>query len=472
MRHRAGIVTILLTTLVATVVANSFHADMDQSPRSSFPEPRRSAGTPRIVLPTAAEADDFYSRDLDKEQLGKLLFFDKILSGNRNISCATCHHPLAWTGDGLSLSCGEGARGLGVTRDTGSGEDSIHERVPRNAPHLFNLGAREFTRLFHDGRVEVNPGRPSGFDSPAGDDLPLGLDNVFAAQAMFPVTSMTEMAGQAGENPVADAASAGQLPEVWQLLAERLRDNPEYVQWFIDAFDDVNHAGEITFVHAANALAAFQAAAWRADNSPFDRYLRGDRQALSVSAQHGMRLFYGRANCASCHSGTFQTNHEFHAIGMPQIGPGKGDNLPGYDDGLDDFGRERVTGQAIDRFRFRVPSLRNVAVTGPWGHDGAYNDLESAVRHLLDPLSQLELYDPDQAVLPSRPDLDAVDFVCMSDPQRRAAIEAAVEIRPVQLSDREIDYLLDFLYALTDRDSLDMRDDVPPRVPSGLPVFD
>ena len=123
-------------------------------------------------------------------ELGRVLFFDKILSGNLNISCASCHHPMAGTGDGLALSVGEGGRGLGVTRDTGYAEDAVHERVPRNAPPLFNLGAREFVRLFLDGRVEEDPTAPSGFSTPAGDDLPDGLDNVLAAQAMFSVANM------------------------------------------------------------------------------------------------------------------------------------------------------------------------------------------------------------------------------------------------------------------------------------------
>jgi cytochrome c peroxidase len=289
---------------------------------------------------------------------------------------------------------------------------------------------------------------------------------------MFPVTSGTEMAGQAGENPIADAAAEGRLPELWQQLANRLGAIPEYVELFIDAFDDVHVAADITYVHAANAISAFEAAAWRADDSPFDRYLRGDRRAMSVNAQQGMRLFYGRAQCFECHSGKVQTNHEFYAIGMPQIGPGKGDNMEGYDDGLDDFGRERSTGQIIDRFRFRVPSLRNVALTGPWGHDGAYNTLDAMVRHQLDPSLQLNAYDTTQAVLPPRPDLDAIDFLCAEDPLRRAAVEAAIEIEPVHLRPREVEILIDFLHALTDRSSLDMRDDVPMTVPSGLPVIE
>ena len=88
-----------------------------------------------------------------------------------------------------------------------------------------------------------------------------------------------------------------------------------------------------------------------------------------------MRLFYGKADCASCHSGAFQTDHDFHAIAMPQLGPGKGDGFRGRED----FGRERVTGDPTDRFRFRTPTLRNVALTGPWGHTGAYATLEAVV---------------------------------------------------------------------------------------------
>ena len=78
---------------------------------------------------------------------------------------------------------------------------------------------------------------------------------------------------------------------------------------------------------------------------------------MTSSGRRGMRLFYGRASCSSCHSGVFQTDHDFHAVGMPQIGPGKGDDLPGFDDGLDDFGRERVTGMEADR---QVTSLGKI----------------------------------------------------------------------------------------------------------------
>ncbi len=426
----------------------------------------------RPPLPQPVADGDYYDAgqpDEGKVELGRLLFFDKILSGNENISCATCHHALTDTGDGLSLPVGEGAGGLGVTRDLGSGPDAVHERVPRNAPPVFNLGAKQFVHLFHDGRVAPDASQPSGFLSPAADQLPDGLDNVLAVQAMFPVQSGTEMAGQPGENDQADAAAAGDLagPDgVWALIADRLRAEPDYVDRFVAVYPDVSGAADVTYVHAANAIAAFEAAAWRMDQSPFDRYLRGDRRALSSRARRGMRLFYGRAGCGDCHAGKFQTDHGFHAIAMPQIGPGKGDGP----DGRDDFGRERVTGDPADRYRFRTPTLRNVALTGPWGHAGAYDTLRAVVDHHLDPVAALERYDRSQAVLPSRPDLDALDFVVMDDPARVAAIAAANELAPVRLRERDVDDLIAFLHALTDPRALDLRRDVPRSLPSGSPL--
>jgi cytochrome c peroxidase len=425
-------------------------------------------------LPDAVRDTDFYDRgkpDPAKFRLGRVLFFDKILSGNQTISCATCHHPLAATGDGLSLPIGEGGNGLGVTRDTGIGSQKVPERVPRNAPAVFNLGAKQFEVLFYDGRVRRDPGHPSGFLSPAGDDLPPGLDNVLAVQAMFPVTSGTEMAGQPGENPVADAAASGVLAGpngVWAQLADRLRATPAYVALFSLAYDHIDRASDITFVDAANAIAAFEARAWRADRSPFDRYLRGDPKAMSQRARRGMRLFYGKAGCGTCHGGKFLTDHSFRAIAMPQIGPGKGDGSGGRED----FGRERVTGNPADRYKFRVPSLRNVALTAPYGHSGAYDSLKGMVRHHLNPVASLERYNSAQAVLPARRDLDMLDFVVQSAPVLRNDIAAANELAPVSLTKHEIARLTDFLHALTDPASIDLRHDVPRSVPSGLPLFD
>lgn len=429
------------------------------------------------MLPQEVEDEDYRPLSTDtqdedaKIELGRLLFFDRILSGNKNISCATCHHPLTSTGDSLSLPIGEGGNGLGPGRDTGLGDDRVEERAPRNSPALFNLGAKEFRVIFHDGRLKECPSRPSGFCSPAGDHLPLGLDNVLAAQAMFPVTSATEMAGQEGENAIADLAVAGDLLGLWGELAMRLQAIPEYCDLFADAYGLA--CDEVTYMDAANAIAAFEAASWRSDDSPFDRFLRMEPEALGdeqADAFQGMRLFYGKARCARCHVGKFQTDHAFHAIGAPQIGPGKGDGMTGRED----FGRERVTGEWRDRFKFRTPTLRNVALTGPYGHAGAHATLSAMIRHHIDPESGLFDYDRTQAVLPSRPDLDAIDFSLFDEPGQPAIVDIANAVRPnlmpKNLTDREINQLVAFLEALTGDGSQDLRDDIPDRVPSGLPV--
>ncbi len=446
--------------------------------------------------------EDFYDNgapQLAKLALGRLLFFDKILSGNRNIACATCHHPRFASADGLALPLGEGGRGIGTEREVGASQPVI-DHVPRNTQALFNLGAREFTRLFHDGRVALDPDRywRSGFRSPAVQVLPTGLDNVLAAQAMFPVASEIEMAGHEGENPIADAAAirgVSAFTKVWDLLAQRLRAVPEYVDLFKTAYPEIARPDNITLVDAANAIAAFEAVAFRADNSPFDHYLRtGDPATLDPAARRGMAVFYGKGGCNQCHSGSFQTDHGFHAIAMPQIGPGKSHgtdngywNRTGFLERLEDWGRYGFTKKADDKFRFRTPSLRNVELTGPWGHDGAYRSLEAVVRHHLDPVTALHnfvmaesrLYDFANAI--DRLSFEIIAPTRMHDyrrraewvhnaPRLRAAIAAANELQPRTLSDAEIADLVAFLRALTDPASRNLGHLIPDRVPSGLPV--
>ncbi|MDX1517591.1 MAG: cytochrome c peroxidase [Woeseiaceae bacterium] len=463
------------------------------------------------AVPVAPATDESYYDNGaprgEKVELGRLLFFDKLLSGNRNISCATCHHPSQATSDSDTLSLGEGASGLGRERVAGP-DQPVLGRLPRNSPALFNLGAREFTTLFHDGRVERddNGNWASGFWTPAREQLPPGLDNVLAAQAMFPVLSPIEMAGHKGENEIADAVSADRLggeDGAWDLIAARLRGNDEYVRRFRNAFEDIDSADDITYVHAANAIAAFEATAFRSDQSPFDRFTRtGDVRQLSPSALRGMTLFYGDAGCADCHSGVFQTDHQFHAIAMPQIGPGKGDGsdqsywqATGFPVRLEDRGRYRVTFDPDDLYRFRTPSLRNVAQTGPWGHAGTFATLEAVVRHHLDPVNSLHAYSAEQASLPV-PDRvieaggagSSLQFVPVNpariedyrrrdswvqgQPQLRDAIAASNQLAPRALGDGDVQHLIAFLNALTDPSILALEQLVPDRVPSGLPVAD
>ncbi|MEH6575719.1 MAG: cytochrome c peroxidase [Amphritea sp.] len=471
-----------------------------------------SASAANATLPKPIRSVDYQYNGVPavaKVELGRLLFFDKILSGNKNISCATCHHPSLASGDGMAMPFGEGPRGLGPERKPGNSVgESVHSRVPRNSPALFNLGAHEFTRLFHDGRVELDKLKhyESGFISPAKWKLPSGLDSVLAAQAMFPVASATEMAGNPGENPIADAVFANNVAGsggVWQLLAQRLKANESYVMLFKQAFPrQVMSAGDVHYVMVANAIAAFEGSEFRSDTSPFDAYLSGNENSLSASARRGMMLFYGEAGCANCHSGKFQTDHDFHAIAMPQIGPGKNDGYDadywrttGLNISLEDYGRGRVTQRHEDRYKFRTPSLRNVALTGPWGHSGAYNTLEDVVRHHLDPVASLQGYKAAPELLPA---MGAVleltgngsslkqtrlrgarrvgylqsDTWVQNNSRLREKIAAANELRPISLAEERVQDLVSFLESLTDQRAAAAQYLVPVSVPSGLPVID
>ncbi|WP_204113582.1 cytochrome-c peroxidase [Shimia biformata] len=405
----------------------------------------------------------FPTHEPAKVELGWLLFHDPILSGNREVSCATCHHPRFGTSDGLSLGVGDGGKGLGPERVTGS-ENPPEQRIPRNAPALFNLGATEFTVMFHDGRLEADPTQPGGMRTPLGQDMVAGFDSVLSAQAMFPVLSGDEMAGHYSENEIARAVRQGFLSQpggAWDLLSARIDAIPEYRA----RFDQVIGADQpIRFTDIANAIAAFIDVEWRADNSPFDRYLRGEAD-LPAPALRGMELFYGKAGCGTCHAGQFQTDHDFHAIAMPQTGPGKAARFESH---ARDLGRMRVTGDAEDAYRFRTPSLRNIFDTAPYGHTGAYATLEGVIRHHLDPVASLMAYDPAQMVLPAFTRAD--DLRIMSDRDEVAAIAAANELAPIVLSDDEIAELIAFLAALSDPESLSGRMGLPDAVPSGLPV--
>ncbi len=417
-------------------------------------------------LPEAVSDRDFHPHDDKRAALGRLLFYDPLLSGNRNISCGTCHNHELASADGLSLGIGEGGSGLGPLRTTGSGSARISRRVPRNAPALFNLGAREFTKLFHDGRVAVDDIFGNGFNTPAEEWLPDGLTTVLAAQAMSPVTSKVEMAGDPEENEIA-GASNDRIDAVWPIVATRIRAVPEYVGMFKAAFDDVGGLADITMDHIANAIGDFINSEWRAFDSPFDRFLSGDVTALNAEQKDGLDLFFGAAGCANCHSGKFFTDHEFHALALPQFGPGRTRQFDPY---ARDRGRINKSNRIEDAYRFRTPSLRNAAETAPYGHNGAYASLDGMVRHHLDPLNALKNWDRTQLVLPKDERFERSDFIIFEDRREMARLMRQIDIQPLNLADSDIDALVAFLGALTDRQSLRGRLGKPDSVPSGLPV--
>jgi cytochrome c peroxidase len=407
---------------------------------------------------------DFPEVNMQSVRLGRLLFYDPVLSGNKSVACATCHHPELGTSDGLSLGLGDGAKGLGRHRIIDK-SNLPEQRVARNSPALFNLGAKQFKSMFHDGRLEIDPDKPNQLRSPLGADMTAGFASLLSAQAMFPVLAADEMAGHYSESDVSKAVRMGLLTHnggAWDLLAKRIQNIAEYRQ----AFDSINGKDSaINFYHISNAIADFISYEWRADNSPFDKYLRGQSN-LNPAATKGMRLFYGKAECARCHSGVLQTDHAFHAIAMPQFGPGKTGR---FEDDQRDTGRFRVTGNIQDKYKFRTPSLRNAELTAPYGHTGAYPSLKTVIRHHLDPVTSLYQYSRELPILPELPGSN--DWKIMDDKKELADIASANELEPMQLSDQEVDSLVSFISALTDQSSRNGRLGIPQTVPSGLPVI-
>ena len=390
-------------------------------------------------------------------ELGRSLFFDRELSGNRDTSCASCHHPSMSSGDSRSLPAGTGGTGLGPLRIQGEGR----ETVPRNSPDIFHRGDPQWNSMFWDSRVSTDGHQ---LMTPAKQDLPSDVNDILAAQAMFPVTSRAEMRGNIGDRDVSGQINElANIPDddfqgIWQAIINRLVAIPAYQDAFAEAYPDIPQE-QLGFQHAAKAIATFEKKAFSQPDSAWDRYVAGDNSALSESAKRGSSHFFG-GNCASCHSGSLMTDMQHHNIGIPQLGPGK-------DPATElDPGRILQSDEQADEFAFRTPALRNVMLTGPWMHNGAFNRIEDVIRHKFDPVTSLNNYDPNQLNESLRRsvrlDAETID----------AITETLSPLMPdnEELSDEQLNDLMAFLFSLTTPSADLMLDTTPSSVLSGLEV--
>lgn len=261
-----------------------------------------------------------------KVELGKLLFFDRRLSGSNKMSCATCHIPEKAFGDGLALSPGAGDVPL-----------------QRNTQSCLNVGL--FESLFWDGRAAS-----------------------LEEQGLGPIESPAEM------NQDIDA------------LETELAAIPGYVDQFDEVFGTKPDRAAI-----AKALAAFQRTLLTGP-APFDRYLAGEEDALTADAKRGLELFRGEAGCIECHHGPLLSDGRYYRLGVS----------------FNDEGRGMITGRKEDRYRFRTPSLRNVADTAPYMHDGSQKTLEDVVLFYFRGV-------PDSAPDGLTPDVQALTGMSISD---------------------------------------------------------
>ncbi len=408
-----------------------------------------------IVLPQPSSIGDFRTFDRDRAELGRLLFYDRVLSGNYDTSCATCHHHDRASSDGAALAGTKSATG-GRTHDSRYDESTPS---PLHAPALFNLGANEFRTLFHNGRVADHPDKPGEFQTPAGKLLPTGINHVVAAQSLFPLTDPGEMAGQPGENEIADAVADGKFSLALQRITQRVRNLEEYLPHFRKTYSDIATSNDIEIQHIANSIGDFVISEWRSDNSPFDRFVMGENAALTAGQNRGLSLFYGKAECSSCHSGIFQTDHQFYSLALPQIG------LATKKNGLKlDRGRMAISGKAEGAFAFRTPSLRNVVQTAPYGHNGAYKTLSGIIRQHLNPAQQLAAFGVENTLLPN----PSRALVKLGSADELLALANSNDVTAVTLTQNEISQLIAFLSSLTDPSSLNGRLGKPTEVPSSL----
>ncbi len=299
------------------------------SPRAQ-PQPQDQPSQPFVALPLTVPEPADNPASPAKVALGRLLFWDPVLSGSQDIACATCHHPSFGYADGRDLPIGTGGKGMGPARVFPAGASPI---VKRNSQTILDVAFNGIDALGH-----VDPSQaPMFWDSRAR-----GLE----AQALVPIESLEEMRGGTEASGGAVAAAVA-----------RVAGNRQYRQLFQRAFGGPD---AVTAANLARAIAAFERTLVVTD-TPFDRFMRGDAAALTDVEKRGMSAFENHG-CALCHNGPMLSDYKLHVIGVSDNA-----KLGDYDVG------------AEHRYAFRTPSLRNLASTAPYMHSGLITNLGSAV---------------------------------------------------------------------------------------------
>ena len=264
------------------------------------PPEKDDVRVPLGLLPIQWPQDNPYSKA--KADLGKLLYFDKRLSADGSLSCASCHHPKFAFGDGFAVSTGiKGQKG------------------GRSAPTIFN---RAYSLAqFWDGRA----------------------------------ATLEEQA----KGPMANPIEMGNTHEA---LVGKLREISGYRLLFRSAFG----SDELSIDHVAKALATYERTVL-SGNSPYDRWKNGRKNAMTAQQIRGKDLFFGKARCDACHEGINFTTNAYHNLGI------------GTDKPNPDEGRFVVTHNPADWGAFKTPTLREIARTAPYMHDGSLKTLDEVV---------------------------------------------------------------------------------------------
>lgn len=432
-------------------------------------------------------------------EVGKLLFFDKAGAVHTDNMCGGCHAPNFGLGDSQSVA-------IGVQNNDIVGKGRSGPRNQRRTPTVVNTAF--YPKLMWNGRFSADSGDPFNNTQPfrfpypelttrfPGNDP--RVQHLLSAQAHMPPTELTEVAGfnglralnlmpafwpfedGTGSNLPAPDPLTGSFNEPIRqfVLANRLNTNPIYVGLFRTLFpaEMAANGNKIDFFMFGRAIAEFEFTQVFA-NAPIDQFARGDVNAMDTAEKRGALLFFGKANCVSCHAVSGLSNEMFsdfrnRTIGVPQLAPpfGVGSDNVQFDgpNADEDFGLEQLTGNASDRYRFRTAPLRNLAVAPAFFHDGAYTKMEDAIRFHLDPNTEARTYDPKKAGV----DADLTRRVGPIEPIL-ARLDPALQT-PVVLSNDEFNDLVHFVKdGLLDPRAKGTCSTIPPAVPSGiaLPKF-
>jgi len=331
----------------------------------------------------------------EKIALGKLLFFDPILSGNKDVACATCHHPATGYAELLDISIGVNGQGLSSKRTFKTPNDIPF--VKRNAHTVINTA---FNGIGIDNHYD--PEQAPMF----WDDRVKSLEG----QALEPLKALEEMRGRRYKED-----------EILDEVVSRLKSINEYQRLFKGAFPD---DPVINSVNIGKAIAAFERTLIT-NNSRFDRYMRGDENAISISEKEGFETFRN-AGCVNCHNGPMFSDYKMHVLGIPE-----NEKLTSPDSGF------------AGQYAFRTASLRNLRFTAPYMHNGSMPDL----------MKVLEFYEDISFGKTRNPMVSKEQF----DPL----------VKELNLSVKDMRPIISFLNTLNDTE---FDKEIPEAVPSGLPV--
>jgi len=386
----------MLNKLISILIIGGFIVSCTQvsnQKKSVKPAPDNISVLGALPLKIPVPADNPLTKE--KAELGKLLFFDPILSGNKDVACATCHHPEYGFAESLEISIGVNGNGLGLSRVFNQPNDIPF--VKRNSQTVINSA--------FNGLSNSQPLDPSL--APMFWDLRVkSLEN----QSLEPIKAFEEMRGHAYDS---DAA----LDKV----LNRLKQIEEYRRLFKQSFGGEN---SISKENLGKAIATYERTII-ANNSRFDKYIRGDYSALSRNELDGMNFFL-KDGCTKCHNGPMFSDFKTHVMGVPDQ-----EKLKVADDGFE------------KKYAFRTPSLRNLRFTYPYMHNGKLKTLENVLEFYED-LAGGKIANPN--VKPSQ-------------------IDPLVDNLKVDFKD--ISFIIEFLSALND-DQFDKS--VPLQVPSKLKV--